>query len=145
MKEKLINLLKDLMHQMTIINENIFLMDDYKEFLSLCTKDIEILTYIGEHESINAKEISIDKDLPKTTVVSAVSRLEKKGYISKVKNPDDGRQQLLHLTDKGELINKQHLQYENLFLHGLMSLFHEDDYEQLVNILERSKICNTTK
>ena len=44
-------------------------------------------------------------NMPKTTVVTAVSRLVKRGYIRRIQNVNDAREQLLLLTDLGEKAN----------------------------------------
>ena len=144
-KEQLAILLKDLMHRMADINEKIFSEGEYKDFLSLCNRDITILALLEEHEGFTARQISLKLNMPKTTVVSAVSRLVKQNYICREKNPLDGREQLLSLTTKGKKINQQHRQYETLFIEEFMGLFDQEDYGQLVEIMERSKECSITK
>ena len=94
---------------------------------------------------MTARQISVRLSLPKTTVVTAVSRLVKRGYITREQNPQDGREQFLMLTDLGEQVNKEHNQYEKYFLEGFMNLFREEDYEALADIFERSRICSMSK
>ena len=94
---------------------------------------------------MTAGQISVRLSLPKTTVVTAVSRLVKSGYITREQNPQDGREQFLMLTDLGEQVNKEHNQYEKYFLEGFMNLFREEDYEALADIFERSRICSISK
>ena len=133
-KEQLAILLKDLMHRMADINEKIFSEGEYKDFLSLCNRDITILALLEEHEGFTARQISLKLNMPKTTVVSAVSRLVKQSYLCREKNPLDG-----------EKINQQHRQYETLFIEEFMGLFDQEDYGKLVEILERSSKCSITK
>lgn len=139
-KEKLEQYIKELMHALAEINQGIFSTGDYNDFLSLCNNDISIIAILGEHPSETAKQISVRLELPKTTVVSAVSRLVKRGYINREQNPQDGREQLLTLTDSGIKVNKQHNQYEKYFLKNFIDLFLEEDYEALANIFERSRL-----
>lgn len=127
------------------MNQEIFSAGDYKDFLSLCNNDISIIAMLDEHPGETAKQISVRLSLPKTTVVTAVSRLVKRGYLIREQNPKDGREQLLILTDLGELVNKEHKLYEKLFLEKFMNLFQEEDYEALTDILERSSLCSTTE
>ena len=49
------------------------------------------------------------------------------------------------LTDLGEMVNQEHERYEKYFLQGIMKLFREEDYEELADIFERSKICSVSK
>lgn len=133
------------MHELAEINQKIFSTGDYKDFLSLCNNDISILASLGEHPGETAKQISVMLNLPKTTVVTAVSRLAERGYINREQNAKDGREKLLMLTDLGKKVNQEHEQYERYFLEGLMNLFCEEDYETLADIFERSKVCSISK
>lgn len=137
--------LENLMHNLAEINQEIFSSGDYREFLSLCNNDISIIALLYEHPGETAKQISVRLNLPKTTIVTAVSRLVKRGYMKREQNLRDGREQLLMLTELGEQVNKEHNQYEKLFLEGIMNLFREEDYEALADIFERSKVCSISE
>lgn len=143
--ERLETCLKKLMHHLTEINQEIFSTDDYSAFLSLCNNDISIIAMLDAYPGETAKQISVRLSLPKTTVVSAVSRLVKRGYLKREPNPKDGREQLLVLTDLGERVNREHLQYEAHFLARLINLFCEEDYDALADIFERSSVCNISR
>lgn len=143
--QRLETYLKKLMHELAKINQEIFSSGDYQDFLSLCNNDISIIALLDEHPGETAKQISVRLSLPKTTVVSAVSRMVKRGYIIREQNSQDGREQLLRLTDLGKQVNKEHNQYEKYFLDAFMKLFREEDYEVLADIFERSRICSILK
>lgn len=143
--ERLEIYLKKLMHHLAEINQEIFSTDDYSDFLSLCNNDISIIALLDEYPGETAKQISVRLSLPKTTVVSAVSRLVKRGYLKREQNPKDGREQLLMLTDLGKRVNKEHHQYEAYFLEALMNLFREEDFDALADIFERSSVCNISR
>ena len=143
--ERLETHLKKLMHHLAEINQVIFSSDDYSDFLSLCNNDISIIALLDEYPGETAKQISVRLNLPKTTVVSAVSRLVKRGYLKREQNPKDGREQLLMLTDLGKRVNQEHHQYEAYFLEEFMNLFCKEDYDALADILERSSVCNISK
>lgn len=143
--ERLEAYLVKLIHEMAEINQEIFSSGEYKEFLSLCNNDISILALLEDYPGETAKQISVRLSLPKTTVVTAVSRLVKRGYLKREQNSQDGREQLLMLTDFGKKVNKEHKQYEKYFLEGFMNLFREEDYEALADIFERSRVCSISK
>lgn len=143
--QRLETYLMKLMHQMAEINQQIFSSGEYKDFLSLCNNDISIIAQLAAQPGGTAKQISVSLELPKTTVVTAVSRLVKRGYIEREQNPQDGREQLLMLTDLGKQVNEEHHQYEKYFLKGLVQLFREEDYDTLADILERSRLCSITE
>ncbi len=142
---RLSELMLKVMHHMVYVNEKILSENDYCEFLSLCAKDIGIIDMVGGSDIITARQISIKSNSPKSTIVSAVSRLEKRGYIIRQKNPQDGREQFLALTSKGDAVNRLHHRYEEEYLKEFLDLFCREDYTILQEVLERSKICNTTE
>lgn len=143
--ERLETFMKQLMHAMAEINQEIFSSCDYSDFLSLCNNDISILALLEEHPGETARQISDRLKLPKTTVVTAVSRLVKRGFVTREKNPQDGREQLLMLSDSGKNVNIQHKKYEKEFIDHFINLFQEKDHETLADILERSKGCSILK
>ena len=143
--ERLEAYLVKLMHELAEINQEIFSSGEYNDFLSLCNNDISILALLEDYPGETAKQISVRLSLPKTTVVTAVSRLVKRGYMKREQNSQDGREQLLMLTDLGKKVNKEHEQYEKYFLEGFMKLFREEDYEALADIFERSRVCSISK
>ena len=143
--EKLENCMKQLVHAMAEMNQQIFVSGDYADFLSLCNNDISILVLLLEYPGETAKQISGRLKLPKTTVVTAVARLVKRGFLTREKNPRDGREQFLLLSELGKKAVTQHKKYEKEFMDQFIHLFQEEDYETLAEILERSKICSITK
>ena len=73
----------------------------------------ELLKFLHEIVKINQKLVVSN---PKTTVVSAVERLTRKGYIVKKTDDTDRRKQCIHLTALGEKANEEHENYENYIL-----------------------------
>lgn len=140
--ERLETYIIQLMHVMAEMNQEIFSSCDYSDFLSLCNNDISILALLEEHPGETARQISVRLKLPKTTVVTAVSRLVKRGFVIREKNAQDGREQLLHLSELGRNVNLQHWKYEKEFLNHFLGLFREEDHEALADILERSRVCS---
>lgn len=94
--------ISNLMHEMIPVNRKIFEEGDYFHLLSLCEQDITILDMLDGNNNLTAKEISNRLKVPKTTIVTAVSRLVKRGYIVRTQNENDRREQFLNLTDKGK-------------------------------------------
>lgn len=129
--------LSELMHELFQINQRIFEQDDYSNLLSLCEKDITILDMLSLRENCTAKQLSVALNLPKTTVVTAISRLVKRGYLIRSQNMQDKREQFLQLTDKGKRANLEHHQYEALFLESIMDLWKEEDQKALAEIIKR--------
>ncbi len=124
-------------HKMAEANEKIFEDQRFEYFSQLCTTEISIIEYVSTREKATAKKISIDLDVSKTTIVSAVSRLERRGFIIKQQNEEDKREQLLFLTDKGQKANEEHHLYEKLSIQCIKNLFRKEDYSLLIELLEK--------
>lgn len=128
--------LSELMHEIMLMNKQIFEEGDYSHLLTLCERDITILASLSGKNDLTAKEISILCKMPKTTVVTAVTRLVQKGYIERIINKADRREMFLVLTEKGEQANREHFDYENLILNALVARWSDDKQEKLARLLQ---------
>lgn len=131
--------LRLLMHELMKINNAIFKETDYSYFLSLCEQDITIISQVHSFAPITAKEISDKLRIPKTTVVTAVARLEKRGFIVRKIDEEDRRRRFLYLTEMGEKAHHQHMQYEEKYIGAFARLWEEEDRELLIEVLRRRK------
>lgn len=129
----------ELMHEIIRKNKEIVNEGDYSNLLSLCEQDITILAMISKRNDITAKEISKQLETPKSTIVTAVSRLVKRGYIERIQNENDKREMLLKLTDKGIKANCEHIEYEDIFLESLVSRWSETDQNKLAELLKKRR------
>lgn len=109
---------------------------EYSNLITLCDRDITILSCIKSKEDITAREISLLLSVPKTTIVSAVSRLDSRGYLIKVENEKDKREKFLRLTEKGIKTNNEHENYENIILDSLAGLWKQPNKEKLIELLQ---------
>lgn len=128
-----------LMHELIIINRGIFKRGDYSNLTALCDQDITILDIMGDTEYITAREISNRLKVPKSTIVTAVARLVKRGYIKREQNQEDRRKMLLKLTDLGIKANDEHQEYENIILETLVNMWNEEDQKKLSQLFKRRK------
>ncbi|HKM34534.1 MAG TPA: MarR family transcriptional regulator [Lachnospiraceae bacterium] len=131
--------LSELMHEIMKKSKDIVENGDYSNLLSLCEQDITILVLLTSQENLTAKEISNHLKAPKTTIVTAVSRLVKRGYLKRVQNENDRREMNLQLTEKGVRLNREHDEYETLFLDSLVNRWSKDDQKELARLLANRK------
>ena len=128
-----------LMHELIIVNRTIMEEADYSTFMSLCEQDITIISMIASSEQVTAKQISDILHVPKTTVVTAVDRLEKRGFIIRQVDEMDKRRKYLFLTDSGKEVNRQHLEYEEKYVSLIAALWNKEDQKKLAKILQRRR------
>lgn len=108
---------------MDITEENIYylisrLLDDFdaieksytrkllEDGYSVTAPQLEILRAVGENPQISLGELAILTRLHITTVEGYANRLNKKGFLVKIKDPGDSRRAIVRLTGKGEQIMK---------------------------------------
>ncbi|AEG61236.1 MarR family winged helix-turn-helix transcriptional regulator [Desulforamulus ruminis] len=79
------------------------LLHHFKEY-NVTPEQWAILNRLWEKEGLSPKELAelTSKDQP--TTVRILSRLEKKGYITRQVNPEDNRAYLISLTSEGRAI-----------------------------------------
>lgn len=128
--------LTELLHEIIINNKEIIRGGKFKNLISLCERDITILALISNNRNLTARSISIMLDVPKTTVVTAVARLEARGFLVRRQNADDRREMFLIPTAKGKQANREHEEYEQKFVDYLISRWSETDQKNLLTLLK---------
>lgn len=98
--------------------------------------DMRILGEIGRHPSITANELTKCLNIKKSYLSRKLSKLEKKGYIYKKKNPDDTRSQHLQLTEKGTELNRYVEEQSDKKVLDLLAPLEEKDYQALTNAMK---------
>ncbi|HEY95976.1 MAG TPA: MarR family transcriptional regulator [Dehalococcoidia bacterium] len=69
------------------------------------------------------------------TVTALLKRMEKKGLITRIKDPDNKGALIIELTEKGEIARQQSKNRDSL--HRVMSVFSEDEKDQFEEYLFR--------
>lgn len=138
-ESKLKEQLNELLHD--IIRSEKEIIKDKKQlhFIELCEQDITIISMISNEDKLTAKEISAKLNVPKTTIVTAVQRLVNRGYVIQIRNEVDKRANILKLSDKGNMINQEHLEYEDRLLQFLVSMWTEEQQEQLYLLIKNRR------
>ncbi len=74
--------------------------------------EVHMVTRIEENPGITAVKIAEITYRTKSAVSQMLSKLESKGLISKEKDPENGKQQLLYVTAKGKHLSLCHKAYD---------------------------------
>lgn len=118
-----------------------------QSILNLKLQDTEIRSgqydfffVICKRQGLTQKELTEHMFVEKSTTAKAVKDLEKKGFIRRVKDKDDGRRELLYLTDKGRgLEEKVKCIYHESVKHAASTLSPDEDrilLELLTRVLD---------
>lgn len=70
--------------------------------LGLTPAQWSVLQYVEEHPGMHQEQLAIDLGTDAATVTGILSRLEAKGAIRRVRDPDDGRRRLVHVTEDAD-------------------------------------------
>lgn len=73
----------------------------YAEKYGIGIPEWRVIATLGEYEVVTARDVSSSTAMHKTKVSRAVAALEKRGFVTRDKNPDDMREQALKLTAAG--------------------------------------------
>jgi DNA-binding MarR family transcriptional regulator len=138
-KNRLKKQLNELMHDIIWSEKKILKDKKHLHFIKLCEQDITIISMISNEGKLTAKEISRKLKTPKTTIVTAVQRLVERGYVLQIRNELDKRENNLKLSDKGKMINQEHLEYEDNLLEFLVSKWTKEQQKQLFYLLKNRR------
>lgn len=102
--EKIKNTCKIWEYIYTISRDRLYQKIPKEEFLRLSTSDKEYLEAIKNLNNPKISELARDMGYTKTAVTTMVQKLEKNGYLKKIKSKEDKREINVELTDKGRYI-----------------------------------------
>jgi DNA-binding MarR family transcriptional regulator len=111
---------------------------EQSDFSGLTLTQMNYLETIRMLGNPNFTELAKVLRLSKPTVKVAIDKLVEKEFVSKVRSDKDRRSSHLHLTEKGELINRMHDQAHQNITDFLTSRLTGGEQEQLLQILKKA-------
>ncbi len=85
---------------------------DYGTGQLITTAEVHTIGIIESNEGISVTKLALICHRTKGTVSQLVNKLEKNGYISRVKLPDNGKTVRLYITENGKIISRAHKAYD---------------------------------
>ena len=85
---------------------------DYGTGEKLNMLEVHLLTHIDEHPGVTVSELAKLWGRTKGAISQQIKKLEEKKYITKSKDPSNGKQTLLHATTQGNIISEAHRRYD---------------------------------
>lgn len=131
-----------------VIDEGYDLIQEYdsktRQFNDVMLYPVETHTIdiIGNNPGINASMIA--SELKKTLSASSqiLKKLEQKGLVSRIKNPDNNREYNLYLTDTSKKIFELHEQFDNRIMNRYISNFTNFTDEEIKAYIKVQKALN---
>ena len=106
----------------------------YELLVGISILELSILEAIEKNPFSMMKNISDVLCLPKSTLTSAVNRLEDKGYIIRTKSQFDKRAYNLQLTKLGAKAQKEHCDIENYVFKEMMDKLNLNERKKLIEL-----------
>lgn len=107
----------------------------------LTVSQSDVLRYLHHAKykgfSISQKDIEKHLNISNPTVSGILDRLEDKGFINRINDPDDNRKKLIIQTEKADHLNNMIIEKFNTFDEYMLSCLDEEEKNQLFNSLEK--------
>jgi DNA-binding MarR family transcriptional regulator len=94
---------------------------------------IEILGIIG---SVKMKELADKLGITTGTLTITIDKLEKKGLVERLANPDDRRSYVIQLTGAGKALQKEHSNYHLKMTEECIINYSKNDKKKLISLIE---------
>ena len=78
-------------------------------------------------EGATVSEIASDLQITLPSVTSTVNRLERRGYLERLRSETDGRVVHIYLTDRGRKVNRIHAYYHEQMIRNLSKTMTEEE------------------
>lgn len=85
------------------------------------TAEIDCIHAVRHHPGITQTELAAALNTDKPAIARRTASLERKGYLRREPNPEDGRSHLLFPTEKAEGLRNAKADAENLFYEYIMA------------------------
>lgn len=113
------------------------LMSKHLERLNITYSQLMVLRVVNTEPGITAKEILMQMDTDKATLSGVLSRLERDGYIERVKNDQDRRIQNIYVSTGSERLCNEVSVIEKACISDLIEGISEGEAEAFLNILDK--------
>ena len=99
--------------------------------------EMDLIHLVRHHPGISQKEACLQLNMDKGAVARRVASLEAKGYLTRRKNPEDGRGQMLYATEAAEELKRSKAQIETVFYQWLLEGLTEEERQTFSMLLHR--------
>ena len=99
--------------------------------------EFDLLHAVRHTPGISQSEICQQLNMDKGAVARRVASLEAKGYLTRRKNPEDGRGQMLYATETAEELKRSKTQIETVFYEWLLEELTEEERQTFTLLLHR--------
>lgn len=109
----------------------------YPELMDCSPLEIQIIVITGTSSNLLLRDYVSALHIPKSTLTSAVKRLEKQKYIKRTICEQDLRSYSLVLDEKGIVFLEKYLAYQNDMGNQIINGLDENEKKQLIALLKK--------
>ena len=99
--------------------------------------EFDLIHAVRHTPGISQSEICQQLNMDKGAVARRVASLEAKGYLTRRKNPEDGRGQMLYATEAAEELKRSKTQIETVFYDWLLEELRAEERQTFALLLHR--------
>lgn len=100
------------------------------------TAEFDLIHAVRKNPGITQAEICQILGSDKGAVAKQTANLEAKGYLRRVKNPADGRSQLIYPTDQAQSLKNSKAHIESRFYEWLTEVLSEEEKAEFARLLD---------
>jgi DNA-binding MarR family transcriptional regulator len=130
--ELLNRVLKDLFYKILRLQErNVSLSSNQ----SLSRTEMHVLENVQEAPDMTLTDIAEELGVTKATVSVTIARLERKGFLQKVRMEEDRRKKMLRLTEQGLFCYHKHRQFHVNMVNSILHEFRIEEHPHVIKSL----------
>ena len=103
----------------------------------LGTAEIDCIHAVRHHPGITQTELAAALNTDKPAIARRTASLERKGYLRREPNPEDGRSQLLFATEKAEGLRNAKADAESAFYDYIMAELDDETRAAFLDTLDK--------
>lgn len=112
--------------------------------IKMTPREIHTIQAIGEHQSLNVKEIGEYFKVSKSAASQMLKKLTDKGFIEKFNPPHSNKELQIKLTKLGEQAFQAHQQFHQKHMNDLVKSLDAFSSKEMITTADLLKIIGTT-
>lgn len=128
--KKKLSKIDNLFHEILFLSQTYTPPKHFSTLQDISTTEVSILNVLYEKPELILKEINEIIKLPKSTLTSAIDRLERRGIIERTICKKDRRSYKLKLTERGVKAQKEHKAFEHEMYKLILGCFDNNEESQ---------------
>lgn len=102
------------------------------QFQDISIKEMHTIEAIGLHDERTSSEVAKRLSVTVGTLTVAINNLEKKGYVERIRTPEDRRVVRLKLTNRGRLFYRVHQHFHKKMVEAALNDMSIDEKKAVV-------------